>query len=72
MRTGLYRHYKGQFYLVLGTGHDSNHPRREVVVYVPLYVAKGPRLAVRDRDEFEGTVEVDGRTVPRFKWVSDE
>jgi hypothetical protein len=51
VRAGIWKHYKGQHYLVIGGGHDANadalyddpHQRdpeplgeREVVVYIPL------------------------------------
>jgi hypothetical protein len=55
LRAGVYRHYKGPLYLVLGYGHDANNDSRQVVVYVGLQLdgAKpGPRLAVRDVDDF--------------------
>ena len=52
---GVYRHYKGQHYLVLGYGHDSNVEGRVIVVYVGLELdgAKtGPRLAARTAEDF--------------------
>lgn len=76
LRTGIYRHYKGPLYLVLGLGHDANHDGRAVVVYVGLQLdgAKtGPRLAVRDMDDF--TVIVDpstGHALPDFPFPSPE
>jgi hypothetical protein len=60
LRAGVYRHYKGPLYLVLGYGHDANHDGRQVVVYVGLQLdgAKpGPRLAVRDVDDFFAIVD---------------
>jgi hypothetical protein len=60
---GVYQHYKGPLYLVLGYGHDSNHEGRDVVVYVGLQLdaAKpGPRLAVRTADDFHAVVHQTG------------
>jgi hypothetical protein len=57
---GVYLHYKGPLYLVLGYGHDSNHEGRTVVVYVGLQLdgAKtGARLAVRTVDDFLAVVD---------------
>ena len=51
---GVWRHWKGRDYLVLGLGHDADHEGRTVVVYVPLYDVAGPRLAVRTVEEFLG------------------
>lgn len=54
LRAGVWRHWKGRDYLVLGLGHDADHAGRTVVVYVPLYDVPGPRLAVRTLEEFVG------------------
>ncbi len=40
---GVWRHWKGADYLVLGLGHDADVEGRTVVVYVPLYDVPGPR-----------------------------
>lgn len=46
MKLGVYQHYKGPRYLVLGTAHDANVEDRRVVVYVGL--ERGAKL---DEDE---------------------
>jgi hypothetical protein len=61
--TGLYRHYKGQRYRVLGTARHSE-TLEPLVVYQALYGERG--LWVRPAAMFCEQVEVDGRTVPRF------
>ena len=63
---GVWRHWKGQEYLVLGLGHDADVPDRTVVVYVPLYAVPGPRLAVRTVEGFLEDVEPG---VARFSYV---
>ncbi|HSX02170.1 MAG TPA: DUF1653 domain-containing protein [Candidatus Saccharimonadia bacterium] len=67
---GVYRHYKGQYYLVLGYGHDSNYADRTVVVYVGLQLEgalpNAPRLNVRTVADFFGLV---GSGQPRFSYV---
>lgn len=63
---GVYQHYKGPSYLVLGYGHDSNEDGRDVVVYVGLQLddAKpGPRLAVRTAADFLAQVCGEGECV---------
>lgn len=61
--TGVWRHYKGQRYEVHGVArHSETH--EALVVYRPLY-GEGA-LWVRPHAMFTGTVEVAGRTVPRF------
>lgn len=72
---GVWRHWKGHHYLVLGYGHDSNREGRQVVVYVGLQLDgahTGPRLAVRDVRGPDGffTPLADGR--PRFAYVGPE
>jgi putative acetyltransferase len=60
---GRYRHYKGGEYEVLGVARHSE-TLEALVVYRPLYNATG--WWVRPHAMFFGTVDVDGRTVPRF------
>ncbi len=60
---GVWRHWKGADYLVLGLGHDADVEGRTVVVYVPLYDVPGPRLAVRTVENFLGEASPG---VPRF------
>lgn len=61
--TGLYRHYKGGAYRVLGTARHTE-TEEEMVVYQALYGEFG--LWVRPLAMFSETVEVDGETLPRF------
>lgn len=70
LRAGVYRHYKGHHYLVLGYGHDANDEHRITVHYVGLELIDahaGPRLATRtaesddpDVDAFGDLVHIDG------------
>lgn len=57
---GVYRHYKGDLYMVIGYGRDSNIDGREVVVYVGLELSgalMGPRIQVREVADFHAVVE---------------
>lgn len=65
MPAGVWRHWKGADYLVLGLGHDADITERTVVVYVPLYGVAGPQLAVRS---VEGFLEEVAPGVPRFAY----
>lgn len=50
---GIYRHYKGKLYQVLGMGHDADDELRTVVIYIGLELDdahEGPRMAVRSAD----------------------
>lgn len=61
--TGIYRHYKGQRYRVLGIAHHSE-TEEPLVVYQALYGERG--LWVRPMRMFSETVELHGQRVARF------
>lgn len=61
--TGLYRHYKGGEYEVIGVARHSE-TLEPLVVYKPLYNASG--LWVRPHSMFFGTLEIDGVETLRF------
>jgi hypothetical protein len=65
---GRYKHYKGQFYQVMGVARHSE-TEEELVVYRALYGERG--LWVRPKAMFLEQVVVDGRAVPRFERVGD-
>jgi hypothetical protein len=59
-RAGIYRHYKGLLYLVIGLGHDSNYESRTTVIYIGLELDQakpGPRMAVRTYEDFYALVD---------------
>lgn len=60
---GVYEHYKGKKYCVVGVAKHSE-TLEEMVVYRQLYGEYG--LWVRPKDMFLEIVEVEGRRVPRF------
>ncbi|AMB58801.1 DUF1653 domain-containing protein [Microterricola viridarii] len=63
IRIGLYRHYKGALYDVIGVARHSE-TEEALVVYSPLVGDSG--LWVRPLAMFVETVQVDGEDVPRF------
>ncbi|MFA7553616.1 MAG: DUF1653 domain-containing protein [Spongiibacteraceae bacterium] len=68
LKTGLYRHYKGNEYQVLGVaGHTETQER--MVVYRALYGEYG--LWVRPLSMFVEQVEVEGALVQRFQFLGD-
>ncbi|WP_263141751.1 DUF1653 domain-containing protein [Pseudomonas sp. RIT-PI-AD] len=69
LQTGLYRHYKGQQYRLLGVARHSETDE-EVAVYQALYGEYG--LWVRPLAMFAGTVEVDGEQIARFALIRAE
>ena len=65
---GRYRHYKGKEYVVLTVARHSE-TEEELVVYRCDYGDRG--WWVRPRAMFQETVEVAGRTLPRFEWIAE-
>lgn len=63
---GIYRHYKGNLYRVLGLARHSE-TMEEHVVYQALYAERG--IWIRPAAMFAETVEVGGETVPRFAFI---
>ena len=62
--TGLYRHYKGGMYEVIGTARHSE-TLEPMTVYRALYGAHG--LWVRPATMFTEQVVIDGMLQPRFQ-----
>lgn len=67
---GLYKHYKGMKYLVLGTALHSE-TMEPLVVYVSLYDNDRSAMWVRPAAMFAEMVEVDGQKVPRFEKLEE-
>ncbi len=71
IKPGKYQHFKGKFYEVIGSARHSE-TFEEMVVYRALFESKEfgiNALWVRPKAMFLEEVAVDGRKVPRFKWV---
>jgi hypothetical protein len=66
---GRYRHYKGNFYEVIGVARHSETGEK-LVVYRCLYEDRS--LWVRPLGMFIENVIVDGRKVPRFSKCIEE
>ena len=67
IEAGVYQHYKGKRYEVVGVGLDSE-TTKPVVIYVPLYESSVP-FWMRSYEMFLEFVEVDGVNVRRFEKV---
>lgn len=65
---GIYQHYKGNRYKVLGTARHSE-TEEPLVIYQMLYGDYS--FWARPLTLFCGTVEVDGKPVPRFRFIAD-
>ena len=64
IETGIYRHFKGGRYEVIGVAKHSE-TLEEMVVYRSLYGDGG--IWVRPLAMWNETVERDGKTFPRFQ-----
>ena len=71
MQTGLYEHFKGKRYEVIGTARHSE-TLELMVVYKALYQGAFPEgtLWVRPLSMFKENVTVGGKSVPRFRSIS--
>lgn len=65
---GVYQHYKGMKYLVLGVAKHSE-TKEDLVVYVTLYENDMASMWVRPLEMFLENVEVDGQSMPRFRKI---
>lgn len=65
---GYYRHFKGNYYQVIGMALHSE-TREEMVVYRALYGEHG--LWVRPASMFVEEIDRDGYRGPRFKRVNE-
>lgn len=68
IKKGYYRHYKGNFYEVIGVARHSE-TREDMVVYRALYGDFG--IWVRPLLMFSESVEQEGKVVPRFEFVKE-
>ncbi|MBL7912519.1 MAG: DUF1653 domain-containing protein [Bacteroidia bacterium] len=65
LELGLYKHYKGNIYEVIGVAKHSE-TLEEMVVYKATYQNEGENLWVRPLKMFIETIVVDGKNVKRF------
>jgi len=73
LRCGVYEHYKGKKYLVLGVARHTETGEL-MAVYVPLYELPengGAQMAVRPLEMFTGQVEAGGEPKPRFRYAGE-
>ncbi|MDC8832266.1 DUF1653 domain-containing protein [Alteromonas gilva] len=66
---GVYQHYKGNNYEVIGVATHSED-ETSLVVYRPLYGDRA--LWVRPLSMFTEEVKVNGRSVARFRYLGDK
>ena len=71
LEIGLYEHYKGNRYRVLGVGRHTEADEY-LVVYSPVEQVSGkPAIWLRPYDMFIETVEANGEVIPRFRKIKE-
>lgn len=68
---GVYQHYKGKNYLVRDLARHSE-TMEWMVLYECLYENEEGRLWVRPLKMFLETIQIDGKTVPRFQYIGNQ
>lgn len=68
MKLGIYKHFKGNKYEVIGVAKHSE-TLEEMVVYKALYGDGG--LWVRPISMWDEEVEFEGKTVKRFTYIGE-
>lgn len=71
LKPGVYQHYKGKKYRVIGVAKHSE-TLEDTVVYKAFYDNEMSKLWVRPIDMFLGEVEIEGKRAPRFEYVGAE
>lgn len=68
VKRGVYMHFRGKEYEVLGTARHSE-TLEDFVVYRALY--RGEELWIRPKKMFLEKATKDGKEVPRFEFVRE-
>ena len=68
LELGLYKHYKGNIYEVIGVARHSE-TLEELVVYKATYQPEGGNLWTRPIEMFTETIVVDGIKKKRFEKI---
>lgn len=71
MKLGIYRHYKGKNYKVIGFCHHSE-TLEEMVLYEALYENEIGQLWVRPKKMFEDKITFQGKLVDRFEYIGHQ
>lgn len=73
LKSGLYEHYKGGKYLVIGKAKHSE-TMEDLAIYIRLHQRDDSEqyLWARPMKMFLGMKEVDGKQVERFKYLGEQ
>lgn len=67
LKSGIYQHYKGKQYEVVGVARHSE-TLESMVVYKALYQTSGGNLWVRPLKMFTEKIVIEGKEVARFEF----
>lgn len=70
LKLGKYKHYKGNFYKVINVVTHSE-TLEKMVLYETLYENPVSKFWVRPLKMFMENVTIDGKEVPRFKFIGE-
>ncbi len=68
---GIYQHYKGKNYRVIDLARHSE-TLEWLVIYECLYENPEGKIWVRPLSMFTEEVTIEGRTMPRFRYIGDQ
>lgn len=68
IRAGVWEHYKGERYVVIGIARDDRD-ETPLVIYLRLYGRAGLPMTARPLDGFLAQVETAEGLRPRFRYV---
>ena len=71
LKLGKYEHYKGEQYEVIGLARHRE-TQEELVIYKALYESEefeNNALWARPKSMFLESVNIDGKDIPRFKYI---
>jgi len=69
LKTGIYKHYKGNLYKVIAVARHSE-TEEEFVVYQALYDEHG--IWIRPKKMFMEELRINGQYIPRFAFIREE
>lgn len=71
--TGVYKHYKGGYYQVLGVGELDTGGKFVVYVMLTGGHSRGPRLRIRSVESWHAKAEVgNGSLIDRYVYIGEE
>lgn len=70
-KLGIYKHYKGGLYKLIGVATHSE-TLEKLAVYEHLDEKTKGELWVRPLEMFTAQIEIDGKVMPRFEYIKSK